>query len=280
MAQKLLGFTGDMIRGQTLRISRATIPMTTRQIFEMISDELRVKEEARARGREHGKNKWNVNAMAKNNSSSDENSSQEGEIRSKVIRQTATKDTARSGVTQADQNKNTGLKTEPECKPSQSPAQTRHQSTHIAPASAPLRSFSNPVWNRAPTVAWPTPAYYSAPFGMAPQQFNSSAQWNQESRTSLPPFGKGKGKGKGKGVSFAPSIKGNSSKGASSSKGGKGNSSGNTFGKGKGLAQTQAIHQNSQGNSAEICQPCHNSQRRYDHSPLQCPVMYGRPEQQ
>lgn len=130
--------------------------MTTRQIFEMISDELRVKEEARARGREHGKNKWNVNAMAKNNSSSDENSSQEGEIRSKVIRQTATKDTARSGVTQADQNKNTGLKTEPECKPSQSPAQTRHQSTHIAPASAPLRSFSNPVWNRAPTVAWPT----------------------------------------------------------------------------------------------------------------------------
>lgn len=60
--------------------------MTTRQIFEMISDELRVKEEARARGREHGKNKWNVNAMAKNNSSSDENSSQEGEIRSKVIR--------------------------------------------------------------------------------------------------------------------------------------------------------------------------------------------------
>ena len=61
--QKLLAMTGESIKGHSIRLSRASIPLSTKAIFQLVADHLRVKEEAAARRREPGRSKWGVGRL-------------------------------------------------------------------------------------------------------------------------------------------------------------------------------------------------------------------------
>lgn len=105
-------YTGETKRRHTLRILRASFPLSNKKNFKMVDDHLRVKEEAQARSRDHVESRCNVNTMEKkDNSDTDDTDDSE----SKVVSQTNVKKTNDPGSTSSDKEKT--LESKPVARP-------------------------------------------------------------------------------------------------------------------------------------------------------------------
>jgi hypothetical protein len=260
--QKMLELSGEIVGRCTLRVTRTDIHLSTRAIFKLVGDYLRVKEEAVSRRKGMGDMHRRVNSTEV-----------EGEVKPKVIfAEEKGKEVIKPKENIVTQFKPQSGPIIPKGIPAPRAWESHPNAWNNAPGVAPpLRgswATAPPTWSTtadAGTHDWTGP---TSSWQAGPPNPQSNPQWisgpSPPGQWSSHPA---QGKGTGKGMSYANTSKG---KGMTS---GKGLSSGKGSSTGKGGVQMLTSDQKAPplvNTSGRKCGYCHSQGRDGNHDFLTC----------